>query len=135
MDCFFLLAKDIDFVRINFENYTHIDISTHNIINLVIGNFNYENETLLTDNLNFILAPGANISCRFGYYPLPQSCIFVFDRILLQSDIVSIEIHKNTGENLEIWIPYEEDERGFNAAQNCYIGKTGELHIEIKEAE
>lgn len=134
MDCFFLLAKDIDFVRINFENYVHIDIPTQNIINLTIGNLNEDDENLSTDSLDFILAPAANVLCKFEYYPLPLKC-FAFDRIFLRSDIISIEIHKNTGENLEIWIPYKENARGFNAVQNCYIGKTGELHIEIKKTK
>lgn len=134
MDYFFLLEENIDFVRINFENCEQIKIPVQHIINLSLGNLNNDGEYISANSLNLILNPDANI--RHTYEPCLtyKSNITIFQRILHRSDIVSIDIHKATEENLELLVPYKENEKGFNDAEHCYIGKNGELHIEIKEA-
>lgn len=132
MDCFFLLEKDIDSVRINFENCEQIEILTCDIIKLSLGTIHNDKEYISVDNLNFVINPNANLPYTAEWCPLYSPKMTTFDRIFLRSDIVSTDIHKKTGEHLELWVPYKENEKGFNSAEKCYIGKNGELHIEIK---
>lgn len=133
VDCFFPLTENIDFVRINFENCEQIKIPVRDIVRLSLGSLNNDEEFVAADSIILVIDPAANIpyvqEVPFDY----SSDMTTFQRILFRADVVSIDIHKTTGENLEVWLPYKENEKGFNAAEHCYIGKNAELHIEIKE--
>ncbi len=121
---YFQLA-DVDFIAINFENCEQIEIPADKIRELSVKQAGDGKEV---GGIHAILEPECNVhySCM-GH----SSEMTSFDRILSRLDIVSIDVHKDAGEAMELRVPYEEDDRGYNAAERCHLGETGELHVEI----
>lgn len=131
MDVSNLLQQEgVDFIIINFENCEQISISSDHINRLYIDQIIQEDDMYFVNELQIVIdSNGDGYYSSLGYNPKMTK----FNRILYRADIVSIDIHKNTNDSIELLIPYVEGWNGFNASQKTYIGKNNELHIEVKK--
>lgn len=123
----FFQSTKIDSIAINFENCEQIVIPIESVNRILITGTDEEGNI---QGIYIALDQKADFSYSCMGYDSP---ITSFERIQSRADIVSIDLHEKTGEELEFIVPYIEDERGFNAVEKCWISQKGELHIEIKE--
>ena len=123
-----LSSEGIDYATFIFENCEQIVVLSKHIRKFNIGNIHQSDELWEASWLDIVIDNQAN-----GYYTTLgyDSKTTSFNRILWRHDIVAVEIHKNTGDRLKIWVEYIEDADGYNAVENTYIDESQQLHIEI----
>lgn len=108
-------------IRITTENFEEVFVSALYIkcIHTVLSKFGYsEYETIIVEfNPNFATEK-------------PEA----LERLQIRNDITYIDIIcKDKNKNLEIEVPYEEDDLGFNQLQNINIYSQGEIILKINK--
>lgn len=122
-----LNSEGIDYITFIFENCEQIVISTEHIKQLKLEGIQ-ECELWEVSWLDVIIDKQANgYYTTLGYDPKTTS----FNRILYRHDIVAMEMHKNTGDRLQLHVMYKENEKGFNNVETTYIDNNHQLHIQI----
>lgn len=125
-----LESEGINYIAFNFENCEQIIFSSENIRKLNMKNIQQHDDCWEVGWLDLEIDNQANgYYTTLGYSPKTTS----FNRILFRHDIVSMEMHKNTGDVLILQVMYQENKKGFNSVEKTYIDKRQQLHIEIGE--
>lgn len=123
-------SEGVSYIAFNFENCEQIIFSSDNIRKFNMKNIQQHDDCWEVGWLDLEIDNQANgYYTTLGYDPKTTS----FNRILFRHDIVSMEMHKNTGDVLILQVAYQENEKGYNDAEKTYIDKKQQLHIEIGE--
>lgn len=123
--------EQVNYFIIRFENLEEIKVNICDVVYFNLGEITCvdKNDGIFsTENVEMIINEGAN-----NYYMTYglTSDLTSFQRILQRLDITSIEISTST-DRYEIFVPYEEDEKGFNSLSTSQM-VNGKLVVSISK--
>lgn len=110
--------KNFESIVFTFENFQEAYVDASYIDTLHLCSSNYGN-----DYSSVMIVFNQSFKCENED---------IFNRLYNRSDIVYIDINcKDESKNMEILVPYEENEGGFNKLQNIDYVENGQVFLEI----
>ena len=114
------IQKNYEGILFTFENFEEAYVDATYIENLDLYSSNYGNDY---DSVVVIFSKLFNHDKKE-----------IFNRIRNKRDIVYIDIYcKDESKNMEIMVPYEENDKGFNSLQNIDCFENGQAFLEIRK--
>ena len=114
------IQKNYEGILFTFENFEEAYVDATYIENLDLYSSNYGNDY---DSVVVIFSKLFNHDKKE-----------IFNRIRNKRDIVYIDIYcKDESKNMEIMVPYEENDKGFNSLQNIDCFENGQAFLEISK--
>ena len=114
------IQKNYEGILFTFENFEEAYVDATYIENLDLYSSNYGNDY---DSVVVIFS-------KLFTHDKKE----IFNRIRNKIDIVYIDIYcKDESKNMEIMVPYEENDKGFNSLQNIDCFENGQAFLEISK--
>ena len=114
------IQKNYEGILFTFENFEEAYVDATYIENLDLYSSNYGND------YDSVVVIFSNL--------FTHDKKEIFNRIRNKRDIVYIDIYcKDESKNMEIMVPYEENDTGFNSLQNIDCFENGQAFLEISK--